>query len=910
MSRTTINNTNNAQRILYRTKSSTTRACGADVTKEKRVKARENLEQKSRGLQSDLNRRQVRQSNGKARLAGKIHPLEVAHKASTAGRVKIKRLTKETKNGILLNKIQAKIYAGQIKESGTCSIAWRGEIERTVNLNKASLEEKTQAFQNGIKEMSDVPMRQEMKQALKSVNNQLKLEENSWNVAKQSFDYVNDAKEDFKVLAALSSKLQKKGKLSKKETENFNRILWNHKQNIPILLEHLSKFQNATPASHIVEAAMLNLADLQLSVADFMSLHSGSLSDRPPLDRQSRIAYHLLQAQSARQVVFNIKENYFPGDVDVGVELDKIDAKLSSHEKILMKLKDNYLPEDIKDIKYLLEMPVTKQKKLSDILTDYYRERLVDSKKIPAAIEGMTQRQMLGVYLTGAIEAGVKSKNGLPDMEFLQTMATVKAINNQNWDPINKKIKIEIDGTKASFKSQINPAGEHSARLSEPYDGNGVGSEDRLQYKHAINLAQTKLVNEKGETIFSSHRSGVLDPYKMTVKNLKKLSDSQLTEMLGRLLVESGLRNQGSLELLKEFRGKPKTTKVLAALMRKQASRVMAQDAAATMLLNDPELLAKAERGEVVELPITSISLMTPDYLTALGSKAGEQEMLENHREALKELGNAGEAISLPIRDKKGSLKLARVKVIPDVMSFGVNAGALRGFGVIGGNRLPFWRRLMGWGLSARMNDPVLTGLVGSSSVNVVSGKAGLKISSLKRKQGILRESIKSEKLAANDLATITQRQGEIDNIQKQISKITQLSEQIQSIRKSKSFMREANDPYKMPARIALLVDAIGGKVLVHCKSGKDRTGQTDVEAKYLASVFDMTGKFPKPGTKPNKQSIELRTKFAMEAGNHEMQQYNTGLPGFKLIGVPALDKQIKANALSSYRGGSRFVKT
>ena len=119
-------------------------------------------------------------------------------------------------------------------------------------------------------------------------------------------------------------------------------------------------------------------------------------------------------------------------------------------------------------------------------------------------------------------------------------------------------------------------------------------------------------------------------------------------------------------------------------------------------------------------------------------------------------------------------------------------------------------------------------------------------------------------------------------------SAITTLASQIKEIYNSGDHRRGGSDPYKMVARLAVLSNLLGHTTCYNCKSGKDRTGQLDVEAKMIAHRLAI-GETPEPG-----ESVDQirRTNFALKTGNLEMQGYNSGLEGFKLD-VPALASQL-----------------
>ena len=60
----------------------------------------------------------------------------------------------------------------------------------------------------------------------------------------------------------------------------------------------------------------------------------------------------------------------------------------------------------------------------------------------------------------------------------------------------------------------------------------------------------------------------------------------------------------------------------------------------------------------------------------------------------------------------------------------------------------------------------------------------------------------------------------------------------------------DSHDAYKLAARLAVLSQLIGKMPCWNCKSGKDRTGEMDVECKFLAALIARGEPIPAPGAK------------------------------------------------------------
>lgn len=100
--------------------------------------------------------------------------------------------------------------------------------------------------------------------------------------------------------------------------------------------------------------------------------------------------------------------------------------------------------------------------------------------------------------------------------------------------------------------------------------------------------------------------------------------------------------------------------------------------------------------------------------------------------------------------------------------------------------------------------------------------------------------------------------------------------------------MKNGGTAYELPARIANLAFRMGILVHFNCKSGKDRTGLEDVEAKFLAQqIYGVHNNQAVP-TYQNvfkKDSLEksMYRQLLFESGNLEVQAKNTGAPGYKV---------------------------
>ena len=115
-------------------------------------------------------------------------------------------------------------------------------------------------------------------------------------------------------------------------------------------------------------------------------------------------------------------------------------------------------------------------------------------------------------------------------------------------------------------------------------------------------------------------------------------------------------------------------------------------------------------------------------------------------------------------------------------------------------------------------------------------------------------------------------------------AKVNALMSQINEIWESESYKRAGTDPAKLPARILALSYLLGFKTAFNCKSGKDRTGVLDIEAKFLLTELELTGTLPTPDQQLTPDQQSRYAELVRHSGNYEVQACNTGgAPGYKI---------------------------
>ncbi|EMN4129210.1 MULTISPECIES: inositol phosphate phosphatase SopB [Providencia] len=307
------------------------------------------------------------------------------------------------------------------------------------------------------------------------------------------------------------------------------------------------------------------------------------------------------------------------------------------------------------------------------------------------------------------------------------------------------------------------------------------------------------------------------------------------------------------------------------SFLRKEGAKNRAKEVVIAALYSKPELYKKALNNEVVTLRISSTSLLTYMF--------GETSMLDDQIFAWDSLNN-DPFVHLNIRDEKGDLKQVKIKLDIAILNFGVNELSL-------------------------------------SMINRVSDGISDRLSScITYKKNNLHQLNKSalEKIMGDDYLENNHLGGWVGNYLSENPhadnrhKIEILCQQIRDIWKNSSYNKDANEPYKMAQRIVMLTYEIDAVPCWNCKSGKDRTGMLDAEIKRETLSYHQNKHLGKPSSKLISEESQLFQDVLLQSGNLQIQEYNTGLVGNKV--VKDLPLYLKPMALSyDARIGDRFIR-
>lgn len=462
------------------------------------------------------------------------------------------------------------------------------------------------------------------------------------------------------------------------------------------------------------------------------------------------------------------------------------------------------------------------EKKLIALLDAY----LVPEPPLPTTGQGLPSR--------------VQPQTQRKRAKVLYREAVVQTLNGMPWNKIERRFDLAQKNGHVTYTSRMTPAGQmklgKQSIFAQDYAGQGVSSGSNKDTMHAANL-----------WISEFHAGKPAD-----VAAVTDTTDAAVEQLLFR-----GIRHA----ICSAYGLKNETARAESALNR-------TREVVTAALFLDPDKLQRALRGHVVDLKISSTSLVTATNFLSI---ATEGRQFDEQREAFRKLSSASPCV-LQVSDDRGILREVRVNLKIAAFNFGVNEMAV------------IFKA--GWGKSDRCN---LQGL-----------------------QRLLGENLKPGQVPGGWVGEYLAQ----PNSAKNAALVNQLSEQIREIWQRKSHRSDGGEPYKLAQRIALLSNEIGIVPCYNCKSGKDRTGMLDAELKReLVQLHGGEG-LSVPGEKLTSAKQQIFQQVLANSGNLEIQIKNTGAPGNKvMLDHPLIDFRFSerrrvgdAEAVSRFRGLSYLV--
>ena len=150
-----------------------------------------------------------------------------------------------------------------------------------------------------------------------------------------------------------------------------------------------------------------------------------------------------------------------------------------------------------------------------------------------------------------ALKAAFKKAGAqMPTLDKKWQKTTTALINNEIWQKIDKRLVTRDSRGLKTFQSEHIPAGQMRLQRTtqgvggtrdsfvDSYEGGGCSSASTAGgTHHVLNMYQTRLTDDGGNTLFSGLRSGVLYPHKAPVEERQKGLKNRAYELLTAALV-------------------------------------------------------------------------------------------------------------------------------------------------------------------------------------------------------------------------------------------------------------------------------------------------------------------------------------------------------------------------------------
>ncbi|HEX4880484.1 MAG TPA: inositol phosphate phosphatase SopB [Limnobacter sp.] len=448
---------------------------------------------------------------------------------------------------------------------------------------------------------------------------------------------------------------------------------------------------------------------------------------------------------------------------------------------------------------------------------------------MPTHTDQVHIRVALAAYIRGALQSTGFYK-GVFNMKFLDRLVFgeyVKVLHKRPWGRIELEHTLLLTTPKgqnnlASFTTGLTPAALLSPELAASYQQSGIHgvcSYATNETRHAVNLWRTSF------GVKSDHDQAGCKPLFSGIRH--GVHDAY------------GLKND---KTLREHANRTRVLEFVQACLHDKIAR-------------EPLTTAQLAGESVVDLPIVSVNLLTP--------KGQERSMIEHQTAAYRAMHAQELVLDLQAEPGKPAQK---VRVKPSFVAFNLPVNAIA---------LSAASDLIGiWKYSDKiMNRQALSALMGGGErPEEIGGLAAARIAEYAQQLNELQRA--SEKGQHSSL------QGQTLN--RKISMIKELVAQIHHIMHHNRHHRVGNEPYKLAVRILALANECGATPAFNCKSGKDRTGQLNVEIRDFYANYHGTGQPREPDSVRSLSDVENYRVLFAHGGDRDIQTLNTGVPGSK----------------------------
>ena len=495
-----------------------------------------------------------------------------------------------------------------------------------------------------------------------------------------------------------------------------------------------------------------------------------------------------------------------------------------------------------------------------DMLGRNILKELKAYKSLPAAHEHLSEEQLVQLRVQNFMDENLEFRPFFENFVSYRAAHSSELDSGQDWGKIRKRF---IDNPGGSVnrvvESRITPAARfEEERFAANYGGINVGIGSHFSGVHAVNLAHSQLaVGQGGVRIYSGLRHGIFDNHLMIAERLRTTSRGILSRLYNKILSKNRAwqdwaknNNGGSwdkdLPLLRSDEG----SKLAVSLLRRESNLNAAQEVIRAAVVSDPQLLAKAQRGEKLEIAINAISMITPDDAAADRKEddPSAEQLLEEHRSSLQQA--ARWPIMFDINDADGKVKKVEVTARVRSINCEIHRSDISRTQPQTGSDDAVLRQK-----AEKENRQQLEDMIGPFAAKEIGGAAADKIAELEKNAD------------TPDADTAFATQGD------RADAIRKLASQIKSIFASAEGRSPVNDPYYVASRLALLSFLLGDCTAVSCETGIVRSGNLDAQVKHLAATMAS-----KTDLDPESQENRLRrANFLLRTGNSEFHWAASG---------------------------------
>jgi len=439
-----------------------------------------------------------------------------------------------------------------------------------------------------------------------------------------------------------------------------------------------------------------------------------------------------------------------------------------------------------------------------------------------------------------------------------EALPQIRNTRREDWQTVRHDFDAEIGGQSLHVRSEVIPAGRtgvlteayaHTGTVGVCSDDSGLTAHGRL---HATNLAVSRL-DLQGRNVLTMIRHGTFHARKFKPEKLSP-------QVLARLKQDLHQAPTASHDDV-----------------RKAVDDHRVMEGVTLALQNQPQVLNTAlDREEDEEIPtlhILSTNLQTgADTFEDKDGTGLEGGMINRQTAAFDRVGSRVQTVEvIDPRTREPKRVQVRVKIIP--VNFPVNPGATGDLGFLPGVHVGERR-------AKQSVHDALQFLTGShKTLDPIGGMA-------------------ADFLARDDIP-----EWDKDQMRALINDCRDIA--------AGDHMTSPDgkpDIYGLAARMNLLASRLGIIPMFNCKSGKDRTGQLDLETKFLAAQYFGRAFLPGVGVVKARDRAAYGL-FALKTGNLEIQRYNVGLAGYKTINQQKVLDRIPESARSRFAGGAKLVE-